>query len=96
MTGDKLPAMMAAKDENRQMKKTPSQIAKTVSPNIHENIKSMPAPGGNTLLADVTKNPLPPQDYKTIGDVLSAKGEDWVWYAGAWNEALQNRGVMAA
>ncbi|MFZ4801738.1 MAG: acid phosphatase [Chlorobium sp.] len=53
-----------------------------------------PASGGDAQLADVTKNPLPPQDYKTIGDVLSAKGVDWVWYAGAWNEALQNRGVM--
>ena len=51
MTGDKLPAMMAAKDENRQMKKTPSQIAKTVSPSIHENIKSMPA---------AVATPLPP------------------------------------
>jgi len=53
-----------------------------------------PASGGNTQLADLTKNPLPPQDYKTIGDVLSAKGVNWAWYAGAWNEALQNRGVI--
>ncbi|MEI6758218.1 MAG: acid phosphatase [Chlorobium sp.] len=53
-----------------------------------------PAPDGNTLLADKTKNPLPPQEYKTIGDALSSKGVQWVWYAGAWNEALTNRNVI--
>ena len=53
-----------------------------------------PAPDGNTLLADKTKNPLPPQEYKTIGDALSEKGVHWVWYAGAWNEALTNRDII--
>ena len=28
---------------------------------------------------------LPPQTGKTIGDLLSAKGVNWAWYAGAWN-----------
>lgn len=31
---------------------------------------------------------MPPQDMRTIGDALSAKGIDWAWYAGNWNEAL--------
>jgi len=53
-----------------------------------------PAAGGNSQLADLTKNPLPPQDFRTIGDALSEKGVSWVWYAGAWNEALHNRGVI--
>ncbi len=53
-----------------------------------------PSSGGNNQLADVTKNPLPPQDFRTIGDALSAKSVSWVWYAGAWNEALTNRGVI--
>ncbi len=53
-----------------------------------------PAAGGNSQLADLTKNPLPPQDFKTIGDVLSAKGVSWIWYAGAWNEALHNRSII--
>jgi acid phosphatase len=53
-----------------------------------------PAAGGNIQLADVTKNPLPPQDFRTIGDVLSAKGVSWIWYAGAWNEALHNRTII--
>lgn len=35
---------------------------------------------------------LPPQDYQTIGDTLSAKGVDWAWYAGAWQMALDGKG----
>lgn len=49
-----------------------------------------PAKGGDPRLADVSKHPLPPQSAKTIGDTLSAKGISWVWYAGAWNLALQD------
>jgi acid phosphatase len=29
------------------------------------------------------------QQHKTIGDMLSAKGVDWAWYAGGWNAALE-------
>ncbi|NTV97891.1 MAG: acid phosphatase [Chlorobiaceae bacterium] len=54
-----------------------------------------PAPGGNPALADASKNPLPPQNYRTIGDELSDKGIDWIWYAGAWNEALRDRSVIS-
>ncbi|WP_067734324.1 acid phosphatase [Novosphingobium naphthalenivorans] len=32
---------------------------------------------------------LVPQQHKTIGDALSAKGVDWVWYAGGWEAALE-------
>jgi phospholipase C len=32
--------------------------------------------------------PLPPQTNKTIGDMLSAKGISWAWYAGGWSAAL--------
>jgi acid phosphatase len=31
---------------------------------------------------------LPPQTQATIGDLLSAKGLKWAWYAGAWNAAV--------
>ena len=31
----------------------------------------------------------PPQDLPTIGDSLSAKGVDWAWYAGGWNDATR-------
>jgi phospholipase C len=34
---------------------------------------------------------LPPQTEQTIGDVLSAKGISWVWYAGAWQAALDGK-----
>jgi acid phosphatase len=53
-----------------------------------------PTPGGNPALADASKNPLPPQNYRTIGDALSEKGIDWTWYAGAWNEALRDRKII--
>lgn len=54
-----------------------------------------PAPNGDSQLADVSKNPLPPQTKTTIGDTLSEKGVSWAWYAGAWNQALQD-GTQAA
>ena len=52
-----------------------------------------PEPEGNPDLTDPKGNtlsglPLPPQDAKTIGDTLSAKGIGWAWYAGGWNLAL--------
>ncbi len=47
-----------------------------------------PAPGGNTAMADASKNPLPPQTQRTIGDTLSLKGVSWAWYAGGYNAAL--------
>ena len=50
-----------------------------------------PAEGGDTALADPS-NPatVPPQTQKHIGDLLSAKGIDWAWYAGAWQMALDH------
>jgi acid phosphatase len=33
---------------------------------------------------------LPPQTQTTIGDLLSARGIDWAWYAGGWNAAVAN------
>jgi acid phosphatase len=39
-----------------------------------------PAPGGDAYLAD-PQDPavLPPQTYRTIGDLLSGKGVSWAW-----------------
>jgi acid phosphatase len=55
-----------------------------------------PAPGGDAHLAD-PQDPavLPPQTYRTIGDLLSEKGVSWAWYAGAWQAALDGRGEGA-
>jgi acid phosphatase len=51
-----------------------------------------PAKTGNPLLADPNAKSraavLVPQTEKTLGDTLSAKQVDWVWYAGAWRAAL--------
>lgn len=47
-----------------------------------------PAPGGDVRFADPAKHVLPPQQQDTLGDLLSAKGVSWAWYAGAWNAAL--------
>ena len=33
----------------------------------------------------------PPQTDPTIGDRLDAKGVDWAWYSGGWDDALANR-----
>ncbi|MFA7268754.1 MAG: acid phosphatase [Sterolibacterium sp.] len=47
-----------------------------------------PAPDGDPRYADPAGHPLPPQNFRTIGDTLSAKGIAWAWYAGAWQAAL--------
>ncbi|MDF1480581.1 acid phosphatase [Extensimonas sp. H3M7-6] len=59
-----------------------------------------PASGADARLADPTGGgsagnmPLPPIDSsqtKTVGDTLTSKGINWVWYAGAWKQALADR-----
>jgi acid phosphatase len=53
---------------------------------------SAPPAGGDPLLADPNlSGTLPPQDSPTIGDLLSAAGVTWAWYAGGWNAALADR-----
>jgi len=48
-----------------------------------------PAPGGDPAYADPeAATTLPPQTEPTLGDLLSAKGVSWAWYAGAWSAAL--------
>ncbi|MCX7173012.1 MAG: acid phosphatase [Proteobacteria bacterium] len=54
-----------------------------------------PAPGGDPRYADAHGHPLPPQNFTTIGDTLSAKGVSWAWYAGAWQTALAD-GMQAS
>jgi acid phosphatase len=51
-----------------------------------------PAQGGDPALADpAVPSTLPPQTEQTIGDLLSAKGVTWAWYAGAWQAALDGQ-----
>jgi acid phosphatase len=54
---------------------------------------SKPAPGQDPRYADSRDpNTLPPQAGQTIGDLLSARGIGWAWYAGAWQVALDGKG----
>jgi acid phosphatase len=54
-----------------------------------------PAPGGDPALADPEKpTTLPPQKEQTIGDLLSAKGISWAWYAGAWQATLDGKNAV--
>ena len=51
-----------------------------------------PAPGADPAFANPTAaTTLPPQHEQTIGDLLSAKGIGWAWYAGAWQVALDGK-----
>jgi acid phosphatase len=51
-----------------------------------------PAPDGDPAYADpAAPTTLPPQTQQTIGDLLSAKGVSWAWYAGAWQAALDGK-----
>jgi acid phosphatase len=67
---------------------TPDGYAVNTSQPAYQPSGIAPAAGGNPDLADATKNPVPPQSGKTIGDTLSAKGVSWAWYSGAWNQAV--------
>ncbi|HZT19906.1 MAG TPA: acid phosphatase [Dongiaceae bacterium] len=50
-----------------------------------------PAKGGDPRYADPSlPTTLPPQTEPTIGDLLSAKGVSWAWYAGAWQSVLDH------
>jgi acid phosphatase len=54
-----------------------------------------PLPDGDAAYAS-PKEPttLPPQTAQTIGDLLSAKGVNWAWYAGAWQVALDGKNAQ--
>lgn len=49
-----------------------------------------PAAAKDPRFSDPAQHPLPPQKSETIGDRLSEKGIDWAWYAGAWNDAIED------
>ena len=54
-----------------------------------------PATDGDPAFADpAVPTTLPPQTLQTIGDLLSAKGISWAWYAGAWQATLDGRNAV--
>ena len=74
---------------------TPDFYAVNTMQPPYQPSKNKPAPGGDPAYADPT-NPttLPPQTVPTIGDLLSAKGISWGWYAGAWQAALADQNAF--
>jgi acid phosphatase len=53
--------------------------------------------GGDQAYADPQRpTTLPPQTEQTIGDLLSAKGVTWAWYAGGWATALAHKNGFPA
>jgi len=72
---------------------TPDGYAVNTSQPPYQPSGIPPAAGSNPDLADPKgirpwNEPVPPQDAKTIGDTLSAKGIGWAWYSGGWNAGL--------
>lgn len=68
---------------------TPDFFAVNTMQPPYQPSHNAPAPGGNPAFADPNApTTLPPQTMTTIGDLLSAKGISWAWYAGAWQQAL--------
>jgi acid phosphatase len=71
---------------------TPDFYAVNTMHPAYQPSANKPAPGGNPAFADpLNPTSLPPQSEPTIGDLLSAKGVSWAWYAGAWQAALEGK-----
>ena len=71
---------------------TPDFYAVNTMQPPYQPSENKPAPGGDITLADpANATTLPPQTEQTIGDLLSAKGISWAWYAGAWQAALSGK-----
>jgi acid phosphatase len=72
---------------------TPDGLSVNTSQPPYQPSDVPPPAGGPADWADASggakhRPPTPPQDQRTVGDTLSAKGVSWAWYAGAWNLAL--------
>src|SRR6185437_10099822 len=72
---------------------TPDFFAVNTMQPPYQPSRNKPAPGQDPAYAD-PDNPttLPPQGARTLGDLLSMRGVDWAWYAGAWGAALAGQG----
>ena len=58
----------------------------------YEPSANPPVAGGDPAFADPSlPTTLPPQHDVTIGDLLTLKGIDWAWYAGAWQATLDGK-----
>ncbi len=71
---------------------TPDGYAVNTMQPPYQPSNNKPAPGADAALADpMQPDTLPPQTMQTIGDLLTAKGVEWAWYAGAWQAALDGK-----
>ena len=71
---------------------TPDFYAVNTMQPPYQPSNNKPAAGGDPTYADPARpDTLPPQTDKTIGDLLSAAGISWAWYAGAWQVALDGK-----
>ena len=71
---------------------TPDNFAVNTMQPPYQPSENKPTPRGDPAFADPLKpNTLPPQTQQTIGDLLSAKGITWAWYAGAWSAVLDGK-----
>jgi phospholipase C len=71
---------------------TPDFYAVNTMQPPYQPSKNKPAKDGDAAHADPNApTTLPPQHEKTIGDLLSAKGVSWAWYAGAWQATLDGK-----
>ncbi|KMS56334.1 acid phosphatase [Novosphingobium barchaimii LL02] len=91
---------LAAKTSASAMDGPASFAPSTLSPDFWA-VNTMLPPYAPTYQLDPAKpgyadwssaHTLVPQQHKTIGDVLSARGIGWAWYAGGWNAALGGNG----
>lgn len=71
---------------------TPDFYAVNTMQPPYQPSNNKPVAGGDAALADPAQpTTLPPQHDITIGDLLSLKGVDWAWYAGAWQATLDGK-----
>ena len=71
---------------------TPDFYAVNTMQPPYQPSKNKPAKDGDAAYADPNApTTLPPQHEKTIGDLLSAEGVSWAWYAGAWQATLDGK-----
>jgi acid phosphatase len=62
----------------------------TMGPPFQPSFNAPAADDTTKLYADRSKaNTLPAQTQTNVGDLLTAKGISWKWYAGAWTSTLQ-------
>jgi phospholipase C len=73
---------------------TPDFYAVNTMQPPYQPSRNKPAAGGDPAYADPGRaSTLPPQTQQTIGDLLTAKGVRWAWYAGAWQVTLDGKDV---